>query len=75
MNDLKTINHDVKKINKHATTRPKLNAKFQNQGPLLPERKGFENNFSSVTLITLIMLIRGKILNNVIFIIMHVHLR
>jgi hypothetical protein len=42
MNDLKTINHDVKKINKHATTRPKLNAKFQNQGPLLPERKGFE---------------------------------
>ena len=42
MDNLKQINKDVKKINRHASTRPKLNAKFQSQGPLLPERKGFE---------------------------------
>ena len=42
MNNLNQVNKDVEKRNKHATTRPKLNAKFQKQGPLLPERKGFE---------------------------------
>ena len=41
MDNLKQINKDVKN-NRHASTRPKLNAKFQSQGPLLPERKGFE---------------------------------
>ena len=42
LDDLSQLTDKVQKRTKHASTIPKLNAKFQKQGPILPERKGFE---------------------------------
>jgi len=42
LHNLNLLTENVHKKTQHASTVPKLNAKFQKQGPILPERKGFE---------------------------------